>query len=172
MTEHQEVPSKPPINFPEPCEMMTLGTESELTVVYKFGTNGNIQEMNRRSATRRDIMEAEGKTDCWATRQKNIMPIVNSELIGFKFEMCFQYDSGDGTTYVNWCNGVIISILSEKSDCVKVRWNNEFLCQDESKITKEKLLVSKWNPKKASKGAWGSILFRLVVKFMLYGYKY
>ena len=82
------------------------------------------------------------------------MPKVNSELIGFKIEMLFQYDNEDGTTYVNWCNGVIISILNEKSYYVKVRWNQECLGQGEPNITKEKLLASKWNPNKATKGAW------------------
>ena len=154
MTGQQEVPSEPPINFPEPPEMMTLGTESELAFVYKFGTIENIQEMKASAATRRDTMEAEGKSDCWAARQQNIMPKVNSELIGFKIEMLFQYDNEDGTTYVNWCNGVIISILNEKSYYVKVRWNQECLGQGEPKITKEKLLASKWNPNKAAKGAW------------------
>ncbi len=105
-------------------------------------------------ATRRDTMEAEGKSDHWAARQQNIKLSVNSALIGFKIEMLFQYDNEDGTTYVNWCNGVIISILNEKSYFVKVGWNHKCLGQGESEITKEKLLASKWNPNKAAKGAW------------------
>jgi len=68
--------------------------------------------------------------------------------------MLFQYDSEDGTTYDNWCNGDIISILNEKSNYVKVRWNQECLGQGEPDIIKEKLLASKWNPHKASKGTW------------------
>ena len=68
--------------------------------------------------------------------------------------MLFQYDSEDGTTYDNWCNGDIISILNEKSNYVKVRWNQECLGQGEPDITKEKLLASKWKPNKAAKGAW------------------
>ena len=48
MTGQREVPSEPPISFPEPQEMMTLGTESELAFVYKFGTIENIQEMKAR----------------------------------------------------------------------------------------------------------------------------
>ena len=134
--------------------MMTLGTESELAFVYKFGTIENIQEMKTSAATRRDTMEAEGKSDRWAARQQNIMPAVNSELIGFKIEMLFQYDNEDGTTYVNRCNGDIISILNKKSDYVKVRWNQECLGQGGPDITKQKLLASMWNPNKASKEAW------------------
>ena len=154
MTGQQEVPSEPLINFPEPLDMMILGTESELTFVYKFGTIENIQELKTSAASRSDTMEAEGTSDCWAARQQSIMPVVNSELIGFKIEMLFRYNNEDGTTYVNWCNGVIISILNEKSYYVKVRWNQECLGQGEPNITKEKLLASNWNPNKAAKGAW------------------
>ena len=80
----------------------------------------NIQEMKASAAARRDTMEAEGKSDHWAARQQIFMLMVNSELIGFKIDMLFQYNDEDGTTYVNWCNGVIISILNEKSNYVKV----------------------------------------------------
>ena len=88
ITEHREVPNEPPINFPEPPEMMKFGTESELAFVYKFGINENIQDMKTNSARRR--VEAEGKSDCWATRQQHIMPAVNNELIGFKTEIIFS----------------------------------------------------------------------------------
>jgi hypothetical protein len=57
------------------------------------------------------------------------MPAVNSELIGFKTEMIFQFDNEDGRTYGNWYNGVLISILNEKSNHVKVRRNQEYLGQ-------------------------------------------
>ena len=103
------------------------------------------------------------------------MPAVNSELIGFIIEFLFQYDNKDGTTYVNWYNGVIISILNEMSNFVKVRWDQEQEClgQGEPGITKEKLLASNWNPNKALNGHGGGIFwFRLVVNFMLYGHNY
>ena len=68
-----------------------------------------------------------------------------------KIEIPFQYDNEDGTTYVIWFNGVVISILNEKSNYFKVRWNIKNIWAD---ITKEKLLVSKLNPNKAWKGTW------------------
>jgi hypothetical protein len=81
------------------------------------------------------------------------MPTVNSELIDFHNEMLFQYENENGITYVNLCNGVIISKLTEQSNFVMVRLNQECLDQGEPEITREKLLISKWNPSKASKGA-------------------
>ena len=73
-------PIRTTINFPQPPEMMTLGTEPELAFVYKFGTIENIKEMKASAATRRDTMEVEGKSDHWAARQQNIMLKVNSDL--------------------------------------------------------------------------------------------
>ena len=63
--------------------------------------------------------------------------------------------------------------MNEKSNYVKVRWNQECLGQGEPDKTKEKLLVSKWNPNKASnRGIEGIFWFRLVVSYMLYGHNF
>ncbi len=69
---------------------MTLGTESELAFVYKFGTIENIQEMKTSAATTRDTKEAEGKSDHRAARQQNIMSAVISELMASKLKCFFN----------------------------------------------------------------------------------
>ncbi len=68
--------------------------------------------------------------------------------------MLFQYDIEDGTSYVNWCNGEITSIISAKLQYVRIQWSQDCLGPDDPLSTKEKLLPSKWNPNKASKGVW------------------
>ncbi len=72
------------------------------------------------AAKTRDTTEAECNPDHWAARQQNIMPEVKSELFGFKLKRFSQYNKNDGTTYVNWCNGVLNSILKETSNYVMV----------------------------------------------------
>ena len=67
--------------------------------------------------------------------------------------MLFQYDNDDGTMYLNWCHGVVTSIVSQKSRYVLVKWDRECFDPGGPKMTKEKLLVSRWNPKKAPKGS-------------------
>ena len=54
-------------------------------------------------------METEDQSDSWSRMQWNIMLIMHIELIGIQIEMLSQCNNKDGTAYVNWCNGVIIS---------------------------------------------------------------
>ena len=42
-----------------------------------------------------------------AARQSTIMLVIDDSLVGFRIEMLFQYDKQDGTSYVNWCHGVL-----------------------------------------------------------------
>ena len=83
-----------------------------------------------------------------------IIPAIGGLFVGFNFEMLFQYEDQDGTSYVNWCHGVVESIFNEKSNHVCVKWNEECLNPGEPSVTKEKLLSSKWNPNRATKGVW------------------
>ncbi len=78
------------------------------------------------------------------------MPIVDDSFIGFNIEMLFQYDEQDGTSYVNWCHGIVESVCNAKTNCVSVKWSQGCLNLGEQSVTKS----SKWNPEKATKGAW------------------
>ena len=65
-----------------------------------------------------------------------------------------KYDEQDGTSYVNWCHGIVQSVCNAKTNCVYIKWSQDCLNPGEQSVTKEKLLSSKWNPGKATKGAW------------------
>ena len=82
------------------------------------------------------------------------MPTVDDFFIGFPIEMLFQYEEQDGTSYVNWCHGIVESVCNAKTNCVYVKWSQGCLNPGEQSVTKEKLLSSKWNLGKATKGAW------------------
>ena len=62
--------------------------------------------------------------DCFLAKKGNVMPVIDETLVGFKIEMLFQYDNDDGTTYLNWCNSVISSIINSKSEYVNLKWNH------------------------------------------------
>ena len=94
------------------------------------------------------------KTGHWPARQSTIMLVVDDSLARFNIGMLFQYEEQDGTSYVNWCQGVVESVCNSKNNCVCVRWHIEYLYPEEPSVTKEKLLWSKWNTSKAMKGAW------------------
>ena len=42
----------------------------------------------------------------------------------------------------------------QKTNCVYGKWSQGCLNPGEQSVSKEKLLSSKWNPGKATKGAW------------------
>jgi hypothetical protein len=148
-----EVPSEPPANFPSPPEMVSLGTMSELSCMF-VGNGDTLENLKKSAIEKRKILETEGKMDRWSAIQRHIIPELDESFIGFNIEMLFQYDNDDGTMYLNWCHGVVTSIVSQKSRYVLVKWDRECLDPGGPKMTKEKLLVSRWNPKKAPKGSW------------------
>ena len=75
-------------------------------------------------------------------------------MIGFKIEYCFSYDEEDGTTYLSWCDGEVVSIVNERTRMVMIKWNKDKVVKGDALESKHKLLVSRWNPKTARMGAW------------------
>ncbi len=91
--------------------------------------------------------------DCWSSMQQIIMPTVDETFVGFKIKMLFEYHNDDNTRYLDWCNGVVDSIINERTRCVLIKWNNDSLHPNDSDTSREKLLPSKWNPPKAPRGS-------------------
>jgi hypothetical protein len=154
MANELPIPVEPPIKFPSPPESQLLGTESELSFVYAAGNDDEMGEFWTSAHAEWDKLEQEGKTDRLSAKQSTIMPIVDDSFIGYNIEMLFQYDEQDGTSYVNWCHGIVESVCNAKTNCVYVKWSQGNLNPGVQSVTKEKLLSSKWNPGKATKGAW------------------
>ena len=86
------------------------------------------------------------------------MPKLDKSLIGFKLEKLFEYTEPDGSVLVTWCHGEIISVKNEKNGIFKVKWNEECIGDGEKDWSFEKLLKSKWNPNKHTKGSWREYL--------------
>ena len=149
-----EILLEPPINFPTPPKMMNLGTESELLFSFKYANEEKIEQFKTSANAKTQSLEEEGIRDCWSAKQCNIMPMLDVTLGGLKSEMLFQYDTDDGMTFINWCNGVVSSIINSKSGYVNTKWNHKSLTQGDPETTRKKSLASKWNPNKAPKGSW------------------
>ncbi len=70
------------------------------------------------------------------------MPDIDSTLVGFRIEKLFEYSEIDGTIYLDWCHGGVISVNSDKIKYAKIRWDEDCLRPgDNSK--REKLLQTK-----------------------------
>ena len=70
-------------------------------------------------------------------------PNVDETLIGSRIEQCWPYTEQNGTIVKVWCKGLVVAVL--KGDKVHVQWDADYLRPGESKISKEKLLLTKWN---------------------------
>lgn len=106
----------------------------------------------------RDANEAMGLGDRWSEYQPWNMPKIDSSFEGFKIEMRFQLPDNEGNMMADWYHGVVESVVSEKNNIVKIKWDPESLCEGDKQVTNEKLLKTKWNPNKPKCGAWRQYL--------------
>ena len=103
--------------------------------------------LSSKASARKKIDEdkAKGKDDKWYDRI----------FVGFKIEVLFLYTEDDGTTYLDWCDGVVVSIVNGKTNNVRIRWNKDILRAGDPRESNQKLLETKWNPEVALKGKGG-----------------
>ena len=81
--------------------------------------------------------------------------------------MCFEYQDDEGTKMLQWCRGVIESIVSDKSltgnyIVVTIKWNDEYVKQGDRNPTKEKLRKKDYNPEMHGNGSWREDLHHLL----------
>ena len=67
---------------------------------------------------------------------------------GFHIEMLFGYIEDDGTQFLNWYNGTVQELVNEKTNRVRIKWDEECLGEHTVRETDKKLVISNWNPKK------------------------
>lgn len=152
------VPDEPPINLPRPPELQTLGTKSTLLESATIANQEKIDKFKRDAYAERECREKAGKGDRWYEMQRTIMPNVDSSLVGFKIEMLFSYTETDGSTFLNWCHGRVTKIVNEKNRTVQITWDEECLSEGDLKLSKHKLMKSKWNPRNTTNGGWREYL--------------
>jgi hypothetical protein len=51
--------------------------------------------------------------------------LFDDSLIGFKIEYCFSYDEEDGTPYLSWCDGEVVSIVNERTRMVMIKYGTK-----------------------------------------------
>ena len=93
----------------------------------------------------RDDQEARGYGDRWSEMQRCVMPKME-DLKNFEIEMMFEHFEADGTPYLDWDHGKVISVLNEKTRTVMIEWDDKCLHPDDRKSmkrTKDKLFVRK-----------------------------
>ena len=76
----------------------------------------------------------------------------NGKMKGFRLEILFSYSGDDGTQCLGWYHGVVQEVVNSKTNCVRVRWDNECLSEHNMRITDQKLAMGNWNPKSIKTG--------------------
>ena len=75
--------------------------------------------------------------------------------------MLFEYEDDDGSTLM-WYEGKVVDFIGEVKDkhvFVKNEWNDEYVRDGDSKVTKKQLKKTKWNPNTPVGGAWQEDLY-------------
>ncbi len=153
LAETQDVPGEPPISLPSPPEMPSLGAKSEIALSMESKNETKLAEFKVKAYAERDKQEADGIGDRRSEMQRSVMPDIDSTLVGFRIEKLFEYSETDGTKYLDWCHGEVISVNGDKIKYATIRWSKDCLRPGDRSTTREKLLQTKWNPKQAKAGA-------------------
>jgi len=154
LAETRVVPGEPPLSLPSPPDMPSLGTKSEIALSMESKNESKLAEFKEKAYSERDKREEDGIGDRWSEMQRSVMPDIDSTLVGFRIEKLFEYSETDGTTYLDWCHGQVVSVNGDKIKYATIRWDEESLRPGDRSTTRDKLLQTKWNPAQAKAGAW------------------
>jgi hypothetical protein len=93
------------------------------------------------------------------------MHIVDDSFIGYNIEMLFQYDEQDGTSYVNWCHGIVESVCNAKKQIVSMlNVAKVILIQGYSQLQKRSCCHQNGTQEKQQKVHKDSILVKTRIK--------
>jgi hypothetical protein len=140
--------------------MPSLGTKSEIVLSVESKNESKLAEFKVNAYAERDKRETDGTGDRWLEMQRSVMPDIDSTLVGFRIEKLFEYSEIDGTTYLDWCHGEVISVNGDKIKYATIKWDKDCLRPGDRSTTREKLLQTKWKPAQAKAVAWREYLIK------------
>ena len=114
----------------------------------------------------RERLEDNGFGDQLMEMQQTLWPVELLRTPRFKINKLFEYKIDDDYA-LQWCQGKVTEIISESKNkhmIVKVEWTNDCLKECDPKITRERLMRTKWNPEEPANGAWREDLHHKIVK--------
>jgi hypothetical protein len=65
------------------------------------------------------------------------------------------YGDEDGEI-LQWCQGIVLRILREERTylTIEIKWDKECLREGDRKVSRDKLMWSKWNSNEQEQGTW------------------
>jgi hypothetical protein len=152
------VPRRPPINLPTRVRPYKLGTQSKDSERLDNSRLNDEDQLRLEAMSERESLEASGFGDQLYEMNEVSWPWEKIKK-GFKIDKLFVR-SHDGVDCPMWAQGVVQSLLSknvsDESSFIKVtvKWNDDCVRDGEAKVTREKLLRSKWNCETHKLGVW------------------
>ena len=97
------------------------------------------------------------------------MPKIDRSIIGTRLDVCCEWNLEEGGTELSWSQREVVDVSDgtnilkpgartacyKKGEAVMIKWDQDKYTNEPSCVTSQRLLPSKWNPKKKhSEGAW------------------
>ena len=85
-----------------------------------------------------------GEIDVLLEMQSLTVPPRNESIVGYELEMWFGFPNND------WYRGKVIEVKNEKTDIMRIEWNEECIHEDDPKVTVQYLTTREYNSDKTS----------------------
>ena len=139
----------------------------ELTQI-DLASHADLESFEQNARSLRNTREAVGIGDRYAEMQPSSRPKIDRYLIGKRLDICESYDLDEGGSELRWSQGKVVLIsngsnivkIGSRIACYKPReavlicWDGNEERKEPSTTSPQRLLPSKWNPKRHSHGAW------------------
>ena len=148
------------LKLPCPPNVATLETISELgDDLYK---QTDIEQVSLRMEAQyeRDSREQSGEGYIWSEMQQVNAPDIDNKLVQkrFRTEMRFSQPVYSGEKLLDWYHGTVTEIVNKKKRIVNIKWEDDFLHDNDMKFSTNILLISRRNQKIPVEGSWREYL--------------
>jgi len=159
----KEIPAEAPVSLPRRKSHGKLGDASVDLIALDNDREKDEESLRLRAMKERDRLESNGFGDQLMEMQKPTAPIEDIRRGPWRIDICFEYTE-EGESILQWCQGKVTKLVKEEKDCIVVecKWDSKFVKRGESRITKEKLKKSDWNPESHTARSWRQDLHHLV----------
>ena len=87
-------------------------------------------------------------------------PEIDNKLVQNKFriEMRFSQTGESGKNLLDWYHGTVPEVVNKNKRSVKIKWEEDYLHDDDMKFSTNVLLISRWYQKIPVEGSWRECL--------------
>ena len=147
----KSIPTHPPVELPKRPDELTLGTKSAGLIDLDNSLLEKEHAVRISAMKERDRLESNGLGDQLNEMQSATWPVQKILAGRFKIDMCFCYQDDEGNETLQWCQGIVVQIQSDKSKeknyiNVLVKWKDKDVVDGGSNPTKEMLKMRDYNP--------------------------